>query len=277
MQGRVIRFLVTTLAALMLAANSPALASAEYSMYDYGVKQWTAQDGLSSQSVKTIAQDRMGYIWVGSLFGLNRFDGSQFNVFRTQNEPKLVSNGINKLHTDASGYLWIGTKSGLSGVDPTNLQFSDYPILSEVTDIVETADNRVLVAAGGLFKIVDKMSSKIKTVQGNVRKIAVADDGIWVITDSHLYLLNNDSTVRKQILLSARVGQSIIHGLHWNKEDGLLVATDTGAYYVNDQYEIEQENLPVGQEIPVYKLLKDSRGRRLVVGLRQPLLSWSES
>ena len=260
MQRQVVRLMLAGWTALTLLLTASVGLANEVSLYDYGVKQWTAQDGLSSQSVKSIAQDRLGYIWVGSLYGLNRFDGSQFEVFRTREQRKLVSNGINKLLVDSSGYLWVGTKSGLSGVDPANLQFTDFPILSEVTDIAETEDNHVLVAAGGLFRIVDKMAGRIKAVQGNVRKIAIGDTGIWVITDSHLYLLSDKGVVLKQSSLNPRIMQSIIHDLHWSKSDGLFVATEMGAYYVNDQFEFEKEDLPVAQEIPVYKLLKDSRG-----------------
>lgn len=114
--------------------------------HDYNLKQWTARDGLSSQSVRTIAQDRMGYIWVGSFFGLNRFDGQKFEVFNVQNTRDLVSNAINKVYLDSTGYMWIGTKSGLSGVDPSTLNFAYYKIKEEVTEIVETPSKEVLVA-----------------------------------------------------------------------------------------------------------------------------------
>lgn len=240
-------------------ANASAV-SQEVSMYDYDVKQWTAQDGLSSQSVRTIAQDRLGYIWVGSLFGLNRFDGNKFEVFNTQNNKSLVSNAINKVFVDSSGYLWVGTKSGLSGVDPSTLTFAYYTILDEVTDIVETENKDVLVAAGGLFKINDKQISKIKAIKGEVRKIEIAPDGIWVITDSTLYRINNDFEIERTLALSAKIGQSLINDLHYCQDDGLFLATEMGAFRIGENDEIEKEALPIGQEIPVHKIFKDSRG-----------------
>lgn len=230
------------------------------SMYDYDVKQWTAQDGLSSQSVRTIAQDRLGYIWVGSLFGLNRFDGHQFEVFNTQNNKSLVSNAINKVFVDSSGYLWIGTKSGLSGVDPSTLTFAYYTIMDEVTDIIETDNKEVLVAAGGLFRIVDKRVSKVKEIKGDVRKIETSPMGTWVITDSTLYLLNAENQIEKTLPLAAKIGQPLINDLHYCPTSGLFLATEMGAYRILDNDEIEKEPLPVGQEIPVYKIHKDSRG-----------------
>ncbi|MFT5164564.1 MAG: ligand-binding sensor domain-containing protein, partial [Alteromonadaceae bacterium] len=235
-----------------------ANAAAEVSMYDYDVKQWTAQDGLSSQSVRTIAQDRMGYIWVGSLFGLNRFDGNKFDIFNTQNNKTLVSNAINKVFIDSTGYLWVGTKSGLSGVDPANLRFANYFILDEVTDITETPEKEVLVAAGGLFRIVDKSISKIKDVLGEVQKIEVSEVGTWVVTDTAIYLLKAGEII-KNITLANNISQSNVNDLYYSSTEGLFLATEAGAFRVTEQDKIEKEILPLGQEIPVYKIVKDSR------------------
>lgn len=67
---------------------------------DYVVKQWNIQSGLPSQSVKSVVQDNQGYIWLGTQFGLSRFDGHQFQNFNTQNTEFLNSNAINKLVVD---------------------------------------------------------------------------------------------------------------------------------------------------------------------------------
>jgi diguanylate cyclase (GGDEF)-like protein len=261
---------VSMIVSMVVLALSINLANAsEISMYDYDVKQWTAQDGLSSQSARSITQDRLGYIWVGSLFGLNRFDGNKFEIFNTQNNKSLVSNAINKVFIDSSGYLWVGTKSGLSGVDPATLDFAYYTILDEVTDIVENGAREVLVAAGGLFKIVDKRISKIKEIKGEVRKIEQTPQGTWIVTDSVLYLLDENGTISKEISLvissadmhaePENIGQSIIHDLHWNEASGLFLSTQMGIYKVSDNDDVQKETLPGGQEAPVLKMFRDSR------------------
>lgn len=242
-----------------LSFSSVALTTQSVSMFDYDVKQWTAQDGLSSQSVRTVAQDRLGYIWVGSLFGLNRFDGNKFEIFNTQNNKSLVSNAINKVFVDSSGYLWIGTKSGLSGVDPSTLTFAYYTVLDEVTDIVETPNKEVLVAAGGLFRIVDKGVSKVKEIKGEVRKIESSEQGTWIITDSTLYRMSLDNQIDKTIPLATKIGQPLIYDMHFSPNDGLYLATEVGAFRILDNDEVEKEALPIGQDIPVYKIYRDSR------------------
>lgn len=260
MGGRGIRssVFILWLALCVNVSTSVSSHAAEVSMYDYDVKQWTAQNGLSSQSVRTITQDRMGYIWVGSLFGLNRFDGNKFEVFNTQNTKALVSNAINKVTIDSTGYLWVGTKSGLSGVDPATLRFDNFTILDEVTDIVETPEKEVLIAAGGLFKMVDKNVTKIKEVLGEVQKLESSPQGTWVVTDGAIYLLKAGVIV-KNIPLGNKLNQSIIHDLYWSVEEGLFLATEAGAFRVTEKFKIEKEVLPLGQDTPVFKIVRDSR------------------
>src|SRR6056297_1666016 len=44
-------------------------------------RTYTVNDGLSSNSVLTIGMDSIGYLWVGTFYGLNRFDGQEFKQY----------------------------------------------------------------------------------------------------------------------------------------------------------------------------------------------------
>ncbi len=54
---------------------------------DFMIKAWSMADGLPHLSVTALAQTRDGYIWVGTLAGLARFDGVRFKVFTPLNCP----------------------------------------------------------------------------------------------------------------------------------------------------------------------------------------------
>ena len=77
-------------------------------------RQWTTADGLPHNSITAIAQDRRGYLWLGTVEGLVRFDGENFTVFDTGTTPELLSNFINALLATEEGGLWIGTRRGLN-------------------------------------------------------------------------------------------------------------------------------------------------------------------
>ena len=76
------------------------------------VKAWSTSDGLPHLSVTALAQTRDGYIWVGTLAGLARFDGVSFKVFTPQNCPELPKSRIGGLFEGADGTLFIATERG---------------------------------------------------------------------------------------------------------------------------------------------------------------------
>src|ERR1043165_4445690 len=75
---------------------------------EYRFDVWTADSGLPQNSVRAIVQTRDGYLWVGTLDGLARFDGVRFTVFNRANSPGLSGNRITALHEAADGALWMG-------------------------------------------------------------------------------------------------------------------------------------------------------------------------
>lgn len=77
----------------------------------------TKEDGLSSSDVTSIVQDRQGFIWIGTIDGLNRYDGYTIKTYRNNREDStsLCDNRISVLYVDEQGALWVGTENnGLS-------------------------------------------------------------------------------------------------------------------------------------------------------------------
>jgi Two component regulator propeller. len=50
--------------------------------YDYYFRNMAVEDGLSQNMVYSIMQDKTGFIWFGTLDGLNRYDGLRFKIFK---------------------------------------------------------------------------------------------------------------------------------------------------------------------------------------------------
>src|SRR5436309_1529040 len=79
----------------------------------FRVKRWTTEQGLPQNRIACLKQAHDGYLWIGTWFGLVRFDGMRFTVFNKFNTPELVDDAINALAEDADGTLWIGTGDSL--------------------------------------------------------------------------------------------------------------------------------------------------------------------
>lgn len=75
---------------------------------------FTIENGLSSPSVLSITQDAKGFIWAGTMDGLNRYDGNRVKIFKSfyANNPIGVSIKIPSLLADEQ-QVWIGTNNGL--------------------------------------------------------------------------------------------------------------------------------------------------------------------
>ena len=78
----------------------------------YKLDIWQAERGFEQNVVYTVYQTRDGYIWLGTLRGLVRFDGIRFTVFNKDNTTQLQDNAVTALRQDREGRLWIGTSAG---------------------------------------------------------------------------------------------------------------------------------------------------------------------
>ncbi|WP_445666191.1 ligand-binding sensor domain-containing protein [Fodinibius sp. AD559] len=78
----------------------------------YPFRTYSIENGLSESVVNTITQDEDGYLWIGTGYGLNRFDGIGFKNYYV--EDGLLNNSIQSLYADGENELWIGTEGGVN-------------------------------------------------------------------------------------------------------------------------------------------------------------------
>jgi len=80
----------------------------------------TNEDGISQSEVYSFLKDSRGFVWFGTIDGLNKYDGYNIKVYNTnKNAPHGLSNNtIRSLAEDHLGRIWIGTNAGLNMYDP---------------------------------------------------------------------------------------------------------------------------------------------------------------
>ena len=78
----------------------------------YNFINYSTESGLAQSQIRSIAQDKNGYLWLGTLGGLSKYDGKKFVNYSIQNG--LIDNQIFSLAVDKSIGLWIGTMGGLN-------------------------------------------------------------------------------------------------------------------------------------------------------------------
>ena len=102
------------------------LISLFFYIHSYGIQGFVVnfknidnKQGLSQNGITTIFQDRDGYMWFGTHYGLNRYDGINITSFYAGNSfNELSDNTINSIIQDLAGNIWIATEQGLTVCNP---------------------------------------------------------------------------------------------------------------------------------------------------------------
>lgn len=125
-RGRVCVLHGTLLACVLLAWCPSAFALNPASdVSQYAHTSWKIRDGFTKGGVNAIAQTRDGYLWLGTEFGLLRFDGVRNVPFQPPANQHLPSSTVTSLLAARDGTLWIGTDKGLASWDGSRL--TQYP------------------------------------------------------------------------------------------------------------------------------------------------------
>ncbi|MBD3180175.1 MAG: hypothetical protein GF417_11620, partial [Candidatus Latescibacteria bacterium] len=88
-------------------------------------RNYSLEKGLSQGNVYDVTQDSIGFIWIGTQDGLNRFDGVEFRVYNhdPSDSNSLSDNKVNCLEAGSGEKLWIGTDFGLNLFSPLRGEF----------------------------------------------------------------------------------------------------------------------------------------------------------
>lgn len=203
---RCLCFLVACLITIQLAAQTKSIARFSH---------LTTAEGLSQSTVTCILKDKYGFMWFGTMDGLNKYDGYQFKIYRTKqnNKKSLPNNQIKSLYEDPHGELWIGTMGGgLARYDRDNDSF-EHVIKPQIgNNRIDVSVNAILEDSKGNFWVgtytdlysMDKKTGHLiryqfKDTKGRAITAVVTsifeDDrrNLWVGTENGLILFNKET------------------------------------------------------------------------------------
>ncbi len=221
-------------------------------------RTYTASEGLSQATSRALAQDRDGFIWIGTQDGLNRFDGYSFRIYKHDRDDAstLTHNHIWTLLADPDGSVWVGTQAGgLNRYDPELDRFVAYKSANTadaegsrlVTALLRDRGGRIWVANGvGRLQWVDRQHERLVDTPiaesaslRMVRAMLQASDGsIWIGTYQGLYR----TVANARPLSEVRAGEEQpldVQALAQTADGNLWVATSaSGLYRLNGTGEL---------------------------------------
>ena len=203
------------------------------------------EDGLSNNLVRVIEQDTLGFIWIGTADGINRYDGNDFTVFRKENSA-LANNYLqNIVHHTNTGNLLIGSDGGF---DLFNLKTNSFEHYNAANTILSNSVNSFAFTKSGtiyagdfgigirVFK--DQSQQKVfKHEAQNSRSLSSNEIiSLHVQNDSILWVGTRHDGLNKINLKTQEVARIPIHGrtnfrvnaLFIDRDDHLWLGTNEG-------------------------------------------------
>jgi signal transduction histidine kinase/DNA-binding response OmpR family regulator len=256
------------------------------------VQRYGPEDGLAHREVNAIFQDRRDFMWFGTKFGLNRFDGATFTTY-TQEKNGLDFDDIRSIAQDADGLLWLLGPEGKAAIT----------LFDPVTGVATSFEKRfkqprpnlppifpqqtLLTSQNGTIAFVDYQPCRLNTYhpRSGLKTVPLPQyttlilvaftprNTIWVVAD------------RKQVVelaLDGRVLRAYNHSepihtcfgqRHAGTEFFYTTSTDPLQPYSGHLFKIDVSGRQ--QEQPVERISSEKLQQRLLYAFDQSGLAWN--
>lgn len=235
----------------------------------YSFNTLDLNDGLSQNSVVSIAQDSTGFLWFATQDGLNKYDGYRFTYYEryfwdVTNEQEVK---MGQLFVDAEGLLWIISESGqLEYYDrkKDELKASAFKGSSDVRHFFQDDNGHYYLSnAAGLFLFKDKEDDGRKILDKTIIANSSRAGKTYLLAEDNVYVIEND-TVQKIDVRNINDGAptSIFTAIHQNRAGDVFLGTfSQGLFRLNKDRNIFEPTYNDLTYISILSLLSDKEGR----------------
>ncbi|MCP5047564.1 MAG: response regulator [bacterium] len=191
-------------------------------------------EGLHTDSVWSVHEDREGGLWLGTATGLSRFKDGKFRLYNTKTDPGISDDEVWAIYQDREGNLWVGTVNGLNRFENgTFTVYSTEQGLAREPVIAMHQDSR-----GNLW---------MGTNGGGINRLDQRD-------------LKNRSFTFTNITFGQLPANNVVTSIYEDPGEGLWFSTYSGIYHLKDGKFIRvtaKQGLP---DDAVFQILGDQQG-----------------
>lgn len=197
----------------------------------YAFLSYSTEEGLPQTQVTTFCQDDDGYLWVGTLGGLAKFNGQEFKTFSP--DDGLLNNRIQTLFYE-SGTVWVGHDGGISYLRNNKIKKIEFVGRDKSRNISKFVrfQKRMFVTSngGGLFEVVNNQFKSIQLPTEDAKYIRSA-----VVSGEYLYLATKAGILKTKDLKNFKFQEGVADGSYYgvnaNENEIYFISLNSGVYH----------------------------------------------
>lgn len=244
-------------------------------------KFYSTNNELSSSLINQIFQDKRGFIWIATEYGLNRFDGLRFSNYKhvSGDSTSIKNNYVRTLFEDSRQNLLVGCIDGLMKYDSETDTFREIPMIRagkrvfpHITQMQKLHNGEIWVVTTGqgIFRL-DEEKQQAESIDAIMRQVNynfqsnLYEDShynIWIGTEGDGLICYLPDTQEVRVFRYPVINDNYVSAIGEDKYGNLFIGTQKHGL---SRYEREQNRfVPVpymgGEELSIYCLtLVDDR------------------
>lgn len=156
-------------------SDASAISAGLPSNARYAVEHFGDRFDLNAITVTSLAQDRLGFLWIGTQTGLLRYDGSR--VRRFDEVEKTTSHYIDQLLIGPDGTLWVKGANGIARLKQNH--FVSLGLPDKAGALVESSQVFAVDSANDVFVAAEKGLVRIEGGNASKARLFAAEDGLF--------------------------------------------------------------------------------------------------
>lgn len=162
---------------------------------------------LAGEQILCMEQDSQGYIWIGTLQGLYRYNGSMFQAFTARNDSlSLNSDYVNHLLTDRQGTLWLTNECGIAAWNGYGFKKPEQSTYTPIIGIYDLNDSTLFSIKMQSLELLSKKDLKTRYSTSlpsqsfiQVHEFSNRQKEFWFYQDNTLFVLDQSLKQQKSL------------------------------------------------------------------------------
>ncbi len=206
----------------------------------YPFLKWSTPDGLAQSQVRCIEQDHIGYLWIGTLGGVSRFNGRTFKNFSRRDG--LLSNQINSICELGDSLMVFGSIGGITLFNGNTFTPIRFPVSFEsaqINALLPQNDALLIATENGLLRWRDSLEviygPSLQSAMHIKRLVPLENGQLAIVTRNELLRVAHPGGQPDTLVHRDQIGTIVMDGCRDLDSGWLLATVGKGLIHITDE------------------------------------------